>query len=249
MYDELSAYRRQDFQLGKWRVHQPSLGDVEEITSEELYWTMVCNFVGTAYDERLYLWAKGIDYNSMTDFHVFAMRVDEKVVLPVDLFFPDIHIEDFNSYIDPDTQDLILIDAKHNQVITEKDYTMLTDFLRNMHCLPKNSIKDGNEATKQWRLKYELDQLEKRIARGIMPEFHSILQPLISSMVNSEGFKYDWHTVWDLPINVFYDCLRRTQIIKMAQQLVQGLYSGCIDYKTMKNKEDLNWLRAIKDKT
>ena len=248
MYDELTAFRKQDFQLGKWRVHQPSLGDIQDI-GEEIYWSTVCSFVGTAYDERLYLWAKGIDYNSMTDFQVFTMRVDEKLVLPIELFFPDVIIEDFQSFIEPENQDLILVDTKHKQVITESDYEQMTDFLRNIDCLPKNSIKDGNQATKEWRLKHELEQLEKRIARGYTFDFHSILMPLISSLTNLEGFKYNWHTVWDLPVNVFYDAIRRTQIIKQADQLIQGLYSGCIDYKTMKNKEDLNWLRAIKDKT
>ena len=41
MYDELRAYRKQDFMIGKWRVHQPTLGDVDDL-GEENYWTIVC---------------------------------------------------------------------------------------------------------------------------------------------------------------------------------------------------------------
>ena len=248
MYDELRAYRRQDFTLGKWRVHQPTLDEIEsETIGEERYWTIVCSFVGTAYDERLYLWSKGIDFNSMTDFQVFVMRVEEKIVEPVDLFFPDIKIQNYQTFYDPENENIILIDQENKQVITEDDYTLLTDFLRNLHGLPKNSIRDGNEATKKWRLDYELSQLEKKIARGIVDEFHSVLQPCISAMINLPGFKYNWHTVWDLPINVFYDSLRRTQVIKQADDLMKGLYAGVIDYKKMKNKDELNWLRSLNE--
>lgn len=248
LYDELKIYRETDFTLGKWKIHLPTLDEIERL-GEETYWSIVCSFIGTAYDERLYLWSKHIDFNSMTDFQTFAMRVDEKQVYPINLLIPNLLIEQYESYIDTKTNDLVLIDIKSQQVITEEDYAMLTDFLRHVHCLPKNQIKDGNQATKEWRLKYELEQLEKRIARGILPEFHSILQPMVSALTNTPGFKYNWHTVWDLPIGVFYDALRRTQILKQADQLIQGLYSGCIDYKTMKNKDDLNWLKQIKDNT
>lgn len=244
MHDELRAYRKQDFMIGKWRVHQPTLGDVEEL-GEELYWSIVCSFVGTAYDERLYLWSKGIDFNSMTDFQVFVMRIEEGAIYPIDLFFPDIHIQNYHTFYDPETENILLIDDQNKIVITEDDYTTLTDFLRSLHGLPKNSIKDGNEATKKWRLDYELRQIEKKIQRGIVDEFHSILQPCVSALTNMAGFKYSWHTVWDLPIGVFYDALRRTQAIKISEQLMTGLYSGSIDYKTMKHKDDLNWLRAL----
>ena len=120
MYDELRAYRRQDFTLGKWRVHQPTLDEIEsETIGEERYWTIVCSFVGTAYDERLYLWSKGIDFNSMTDFQVFVMRVEEKIVEPVDLFFPDIKIQNYQTFYDPENENIILIDQENKQVITE----------------------------------------------------------------------------------------------------------------------------------
>lgn len=247
MYDELKAYRKPDFMLGKWQCHQPTLSDIEEL-GEENYWTMVCGFVATAYDERLYLWSKGIDFNSMTDFQVFIMRVEEKIISPIELIFPDIHIQNYQTFYDSDTEEVLLIDVENKMVLTESDYTMLTDYLRNLHGLPKNSIKDGNEATKRWRLDYELKQIEKKIQRGIVDEFHSILQPCISALTNTTGFKYNWHTVWDLPIGVFYDALRRTQAIKASDQLVTGLYSGCIDYKTMKHKDDLNWLRSLNNK-
>lgn len=247
MHDELKAYKNQDFKLGKWKVHQALLSDIDEqFGNEEMYWSVICGFCATAYDERLYLWSKGIDFNSMTDWQVFVMRVDEGIVLPVDFFFPEIHIECFRSYIDKDTNDIILVDNENHIVLTESEYNQLADFLRFTHGLPKNAIKDGNQATKEWRLQRELEKLERKIASGIKDEFNSIILPCVSTLTNMPGFKYNWHTVWDLPVNVFFDALKRHQIIKQADNLMQGLYSGCIDYKTMKNKDDLNWLKAIK---
>lgn len=249
MHDELKAYRHQDFTLGKWKVHQPLLSDVEErFGCEENYWSLVCGFCATAYDERLYLWSKGIDFNAMTDWQVFCMRTDEGVVFPMDFFFPDLHIERCHSFINTETDDIILVDRVNQSAFTEKDYNQLADFLRFIHALPKNAIRDGNQATKEWRLQRELERLEQKIARGIKDDFHSIILPYISTLTNMPGFKYNWHTVWDLPVGVFFDALKRHQIIKHADNLMRGLYSGCIDYKTMKNKDDLNWLQSIQQK-
>ena len=126
MHDELKSYKNQDFKLGKWKVHQALLGDIDEqFGNEETYWSVICGFCATAYDERLYLWSKGIDFNSMTDWQVFVMRVDEGIVLPVDFFFPEIHIERFRSYIDKDTNDIILVDNANHIVLTESEYNQL----------------------------------------------------------------------------------------------------------------------------
>ena len=79
--------------------------------------------------------------------------------------------------------------------------------------------------------------------------FESYLEPLISALCNSEGFKYNFDTVWDLSIYTFMDATRRIQKIKSADHLMGGMYSGMLDVSKMNKgqlNKDLNWMGELK---
>ena len=63
-------------------------------------------------------------------------------------------------------------------------------------------------------------------------------------MVNLEGFKSDWSTVWDMKIGAFMDAVQRTQVIASSKALLGGCYSGNIDTKKIKTKE-LDYMREL----
>ena len=76
-------------------------------------------------------------------------------------------------------------------------------------------------------------------------EYHSNLKNLISTMVNSSGFKYNHTDVWDLKINAFMDSVKRIGKIKNAELLLQSGYSGFgISLKDI-NKKELDWLGEL----
>ena len=73
----------------------------------------------------------------------------------------------------------------------------------------------------------------------------SWLQPLVSTMVNSEGFKRDDITVFDMKIGAFMDSVARVSKIKNAELLLQSGYSGFgINLKEIPEKQ-LNWLGEL----
>ena len=64
-------------------------------------------------------------------------------------------------------------------------------------------------------------------------------------MVNSDGFKRDDTTVFDMKIYAFMDSVARIGKIKNAELLLQSGYSGFgIDLKKL-NKEETNWLGEL----
>ena len=72
-------------------------------------------------------------------------------------------------------------------------------------------------------------------------KYKSRLKNLISTMVNSEGFKYDHSQVWDMKINAFMDSVKRISKIKTANLLLQSGYSGFgINLKDI-SKKQLDW--------
>lgn len=249
-YDELRAYRYQNNEIqGKCNtffIHSPTLQEIVDY-GEGKYWREVFNITSTAFDERLYLYSKKIDYNTVSDFQVFLEMSKDKLLPTNSLILPSIKFDDFEILERKEKtneDDFVLYNSTTDTVITEQDYNSITDFIRKTNGLHKNATKDGNKETRNWRLKRDLEKLEAEIEMGITHDFKSILQPYISTLTNTEGFKYNWNTVWELPINVFIDSLYRFQIIDRAKSLTNGMYCGNIDVSAI-DKSDFNYLKRI----
>lgn len=106
-----------------------------------------------------------------------------------------------------------------------------------MHNLNKNVERAMNETTKIVLLEEAKEQYEMN--KDINHKSH--LLPLISTMTNMVGFKYNWSTVWDMKINAFMDAVRQIQHIENAKLLLSSGYSGFgIDLKKV-NKKEINY--------
>lgn len=244
--DELKVYFEQDVLLfDKVLLHQPTLKEIKEY-SEANYLNDVLKFCATPSDEKLFLYSMGIDYNTLEEFQMFCMFCETGILSGTSILFPKTDFSKFKTIIDNETDELMLFSQEYDMTISENEYLDMAKYIRKIHGLKKNSVKDGNEYTKKWRLQHELELLEQKAELGIKDEFHSYLQPLISVAINSSGFDYNWFTIMDLPIHVFMDSIQRLQIMKNSDNLYNGIYSGNVAYKDIKNKEDLNYFKVIK---
>ena len=123
----------------------------------------------------------------------------------------------------------------------EYTYNMIMDYLRSVHGIEKDERIPANESTKMILIEDAKDEIEKNKNK----EYHSQLKNLVSSMVNSEGFKYNHSQVWDMKINAFMDSVKRISKIKNASMLLQSGYSGFgIDLKGI-DKKQLDWLGEL----
>ena len=90
-----------------------------------------------------------------------------------------------------------------------------------------------------------IEDAKEAYLRNQNREYHSYLKNLISSMINSEGFKYNHSQVWDMKINAFMDSVNRITKIKNSDLLLQSGYSGFgIDLSKIDDKK-LNWLGEL----
>ena len=129
--------------------------------------------------------------------------------------------------------------------ITEKDYNNIVDGLRIINQIPSpeyTSVEDAQINIWIEKQKSEIEHIIREKQYGLYKE-PDILLPLISSMTNYSGFKYDYDTVWNVRIYPFLDGVNRSKIIKNSDHLYVGLYSGCIEFKNIKN--ELDWQRQI----
>jgi hypothetical protein len=126
-------------------------------------------------------------------------------------------------------------------VIDRFIYQIISDYLCETHGFKKKIEHAGNEFTKRYLIQESRDKLQENKNY----KFESMLYPLISSMINCEGFKYSHEQVWNMKINAFMDSVQRIQKIKNVGYTMQGIYGGNID-STKINKNELNWLGELK---
>jgi hypothetical protein len=71
--------------------------------------------------------------------------------------------------------------------------------------------------------------------------FESMLEPLVASMVNQAGFKYNYETVWALPITLFNHSVTRIQKFHQYCHLMGGIYAGTVKTDDI-DKKEMNWM-------
>ena len=126
-------------------------------------------------------------------------------------------------------------------IIDEYTYNMIVDYICKSHFIERDLKRPANNSTKMVLIEDARDEIE----RNKNKEYHSQLKNLISSMINSEGFKYNHAQVWDMKINAFMDSVKRIGKIKNANLLLQSGYSGFgVNLKEIDNKQ-LDWLGEL----
>lgn len=240
--DELSMYFGEDYVINdKIVIHQPTIGEIMRF-NEKKYFQMVNNLCCIPSDIKAPLWDQGIDYEEISDFELFILIARNMKQQDTQLLLGDINLSSFLDYINPENGELILIDPINMIRIDRIVYQKMIDYIRKMHNIVPKIEHAYNQTTK--RILIDLNRSDLQMASK--KPYKSILRPLISSMVNSPGFKYNAKEVLDVGLVEFMDSVRRVPIINNSQALLQGCYSGMID-TTKINKDALNWMKDISD--
>lgn len=213
---------------------------------ESKYFNMVYTLCSVGADLKWQLNDIGIDYTQISDFKLFYTIIAKKYnALDTTIFFGNvIDFSKMHVCYDKELKEPVLVQLLENNHILKVDkftYISIVNILRKMHKLKRNDELPGNESTRKILIE---DARDEYLENKDKP-YKSYLLPLISTMVNSEGFKRDDITVFDMKISAFMDSVSRVSKIKNAELLLQSGYSGFgIDLKKI-NKEDLNYIGEL----
>lgn len=246
--DELRIYRGEDYKISKHIVlHQPTLDEIERY-GEQYYYSMLYQLTATPQSMKAQLWDMGVDYTTITPYELFYQLLYR--LYPKErtsIIFGDLDFQKFQLVQRKDNNEIELYQTVQTYEgideveLDEFTYNMIMDYLRKVHIIEKDERIPANESTKMILIEDAKDEIEKNKNK----EYHSQLQNLISSMVNSEGFKYNHSQVWDMKINAFMDSVKRISKIKNAGLLLQSGYSGYgINLKDV-DKKQLDWLGEL----
>lgn len=188
----------------------------------------------------------GIDYTQIPDYELFYSilargysKEDTKILFGDTLDFSQmklVHDDNINENV------LVQYLENNKQIRVDRFiYTSIVGILRKEHKFKRNDELPGNEATRQILIEDAREEYEENKNKPSK----SYLLPLISTMVNSEGFKRDNDTVFDMKIRAFMDSVARVSKIKNAELLLQSGYSGFgIDLKKI-DREALNYMGEL----
>lgn len=240
-FDELEILRGNSYKISEEiEIRQPTLNDIFQY-GEMDYFGLVSVLTAVPYDFRVQLDDFGIDYETIDDFTLFMLNAQTLDMKTTSILFGDsLDLTKFENYIENETQEVCLIDPDSGAKIDKVVYAVMVDYIRRMHKTQRNNKRAGNEFTKKFLIQEERDRIKSETNK----QQKSFLAPLISAMVNSDGFKYNYESVWNMKISQFLDSVSRIQKISEYHNLSTGIYTGNIDTKSI-SSDELNWLGEL----
>lgn len=271
-FDELKIYRGEDLPItSKITVTQPTIGQIADF-GERRYFSAVHTLCAVGADLKWQLNDyMSIDYTQIEDYDLFVKFTSQVVssrknmykelttnpqyaeelasipddvmesmlINPLELILKDIDLCDFVPCTDKTNDQIILYDAKHDITIDRVVYTRMVDAVRKIHGLKRNNEVPANERTK-------LDLIEDARDEAMMAAnkpYKSIIKPLVSALSVKCGMLGD-DRIWNMPVNMFFDSIKRANKIQDSQLLLQGAYSGFASLKDV-DRNRLDWTSDI----
>lgn len=223
-------------------IRQPYLSEITDYGDVD-YYGMIHRLCSVGADLKWQLDEIGINYTEIGDFELFAgFLVRGLDVGKTKIIFGDkVDFSKMKVVYNSNIQENVLLQPLNDGGYIQIDryvYSCIVDVLRKMHKIKRNNEVPGNETTRRILIDDAREDYEANKDKPIK----SYLLPLISAMVNTEGFKRNDETVFNMKIYPFMDSVMRIGKIKNAELLLQSGYSGFgVDLKKI-DKDELNWM-------
>lgn len=246
--DTLNLLRGRDFKVNNYiTMHIPKLGQICDY-GEADYFSMVTMLCSVGVSLCWQLEKIGIPFDEISDYDLFIRILCRHYnTEQTSILFGN--TVDFSKtvpcLINKDNDKIVLtqeIDGDVKIVFTEDDYNVVVKALRGMHGFKRDDRVAGTASCRR----AFIEDAEMEYQAALQEEKKSsTLLPLISSMTNMEGFKFNIDEIWDMNIFAFMDSVKRIEKIKNANLLLQSGYSGFgVDLKKIK-KEELNYMGEL----
>lgn len=265
--EKIALYRGRDIAINEYiNIHVPTLDEIFEYGERE-YFSFINTICSVGADLKWQLDEIGIDYTKVEDFELFSQFLINTVDYNISpIIFGNIldfknmrliynekiednilvqHVDNIKEIEKNNLKNKInksinkpieteIIDKSYDIIIDKAIYSKIVSVLRYMHGFKRNNEKPMNEMTRQ----FLIDEAKENYEINKDKPYESQLFDLISTMVNTDGFKHDEVTVFNMNIVAFFNSVKRIQKIKKSDLLLQSGYSGFgINLKEVK-KED-----------
>lgn len=244
MIDELKLYVGEKHVINQFiSVNSPTVGDLISM-GENNYFTILHLLTAIPSDMKAMLWDMGICWMDISDFDFFCLLTRNLSSQDTQVFLNDLDLSSMEFGQNNHTGEHVLYkelpDGEH-VVIDEKIYQQIVKILRTIHNITPKVEKVNSDTMKELLVQVNRED----VAKSAKMDKTSTLLPLISSMVNSSGFKYDVKSISNLTYYAFMDAVNRINAINNANAMLSGIYGGFVDTSKL-DKNQLNWMRDFR---
>ena len=231
-----SLLYKSSYEINKYiTIRIPTVREI--VNNEEEYFSLVFAIIATPYDMMVQLDDIGVDFTTVTDWDIFLSLFEELKKKDLSLIFNNINIEDFYRVVNPQNGMVVLYNKKTDAVIDKEIYKKICNFLRKLLQLDKQDKKPANEEAK----KFMIERARKKQNRRRRNKFHSQIEDIIISLVNTPEFPYDYESVLDINIYQLYSSLRQIDKKIHYNNIMIGVYAGTVNTKEVDHQE-LIWM-------
>lgn len=213
----------------------PTVGDI--VAKEEAYYSLVTALTAMPIDLLVQLDDANIDFTTINEYELFLRLFPEIAIQDTSLIFGDLDLSKFKYATNVKNGNIILYDEENNITIDRSIHGRISEVLRKIHHIKKDTRKPANEEARKYMIKRARDKLKRKRNQ----KQDSQLEQLIVAMVNTEQYKYDFERTRELTIYQFNECV--SQVCKKIDydHKMHGIYAGTISTKDL-SQDDLNWL-------
>ncbi len=146
----------------------------------------------------------------------------------------NIDLADYKTYVNKETNMVVLYDIKEDIVIDSLVYSKIVDAVRLIHGFKRNNKKPANETTKR----ILIEEARDNYYYDSQKPYKSYFKSLVSSLAARRHCMPS--EVLDLKVGMFLDSIKRDAKVLEADLLLQGAYSGFASLKDV-SKSRLDW--------
>lgn len=247
VYEELSMLCDKDYVYkinDRIRIRKPTIRDIARF-GEQRYYSLLSAFVSIPSDLIAELDEMKIDFTVISDWELFLLLVRQISKEESTIWFEDgidFNYDMTNLYLNQENGQTVL-KTNDGVMIDLNIYNKIATYMRAVHDIAVKRERPFNKLTKRVMIREARDKLA--IARR--KPYKSQMRNMISTIVNSEGGKYNYDEILDLDIVAFTDSVKRISCIASTKALMQGSYSGMVDIKKIP-KDSFDMMRDLTPK-
>lgn len=218
------------------KIRIPTVGEILE--DEAHYYNLISSLTATPFQYMAQLDDIGIDFTKISDYELFLMLLPSFAQGDLSILFGDADLSDLTARENAQKNELVLYSEKNNIVIDEWIYRQITDCIRKINGLTKETRMPGNEEAKAFRLNLE----RKRQKRNAGKPYEPYLEKLVVALVNRPEFKYNYEQANHLTIYQLNQSFEQIKTSIAFEHTMAGIYAGTVDASKLKDKSCLSWL-------
>ena len=216
-------------------IRIPRVGEI--VDCEDAYYSIVSLLTAQPIDYMIELDDIGIKFNEINSYELFMLLFPVLQGMDTSLVFQGVNLRLFENWVNTDTGRPFLYDPTNDIVIDRAVHAKISMIMRKIHHLAEDKRKPGNADAYDYMIKRAREKRKRKKSRTR----DSQLESLITALVNTEQFKYNYETARDLTIYQFNESVAQISKKIDYDNRMHGVYAGTVDPVKL-SQDDLNWL-------